>query len=106
MIDNMFAKDDVKKSKSSDDIAYNHLDLVGDTARACLGMEQFNTYRKQYVIAEEKMVDAMLMCTTSYMSGSFGLNEYASKMLVYMTRLKDLRMLLDTVTINSKKGKK
>ena len=86
--------------------ATEQVDIAGDLARHCLAMEDFQKYKRQYELAQEKMISAMEMCTKSYMSGDFDITTYGAKMLVFMTRIKDLRMLLDTVTYNAKKGKK
>ena len=79
------------------------INMISGVAKNCLSMEQFKTYKKQYEIAESKMVQALLMLTESFNAGRLDLTTYGSKMLVYMTRIKDLRMLLDQVTADAKK---
>ena len=78
---------------------------IGDKARACLATEQFKSYRDQYESSEQKMIQSMIKTTDLFLSAEFSLEIYGSKMLVYMTRIKDLKMLLDVVVVNSKKGK-
>ena len=104
IFNDMFKSDVEKKSEQADKLAAENIRLTGDIARTCLSLSQFKSYRTQYAAAEENMVQAMLMLTESFNAGRVALTEYGSKMLVYMTRLKDLRMLLDVVTLNSKKG--
>jgi hypothetical protein len=91
--------------KTVDKEISEQINMIAATAKNCLSLEQFKTYRKQYESAEEKMVQAMLMLTESFNAGRLDLTTYGSKMLVYMTRLKDLRMLLDTITNDAKKVK-
>jgi len=101
----MFKPQDVKALEKADKQVEEKLSMTGAVARYCLNSSSFQKYRRQYQSAEEKMIQAMMMCTESYMAGRFDLTSYGSKMLVYITRLKALRSLLDTVTLDSKKGK-
>lgn len=94
-----------KAEEKPDQQIDEQISLVGDIARVCLAMEEFKSYRKQYEAAEQKMVQTMLMLTESFNAGRVDLTTYGAKMLVYMTRVKDLRMLLDAVLVDSKKGK-
>lgn len=79
------------------------LNAAAAAANACLSTDSFSYYRKQYEKAESKMLEAMMMMTESYYSGNIQLEAYGAKMLVYMTRLKDLRSLLDKVTRDARK---
>lgn len=100
----IFKPETEKERAQAEKDAQAKIDLTGDAARACLRLESFKAYKKQYISAEEKIVTAMLKCTQSYLAGQFEMVSYGSQMLVYMTRLKDLRSLLDAVTLDSKKG--
>ena len=100
-----FKKTDVVEEKRIEKEAQESIKAVGNAARACLSTEQFKTYRSHFEHSEKKMVDALLMLTKSFEAGSFDLSAYGSKVLVYMTRLKDLRILLDVVEADAKKGK-
>jgi len=81
------------------------VNMAGECARFCLGIEAFQRYKRQYLLAQERMLSAMEMCTQAFMAGQFDITTYGAKQLVYMTRLKDLRMLLDQIETDSKKGK-
>ena len=81
------------------------IDLTGDMARNCLATDQFKVYRDNYEKAEKKIVLAMLKCTQCYLANQFDFQSYGNQMLVYMTRMKDLRSLLDIVEADARKGK-
>lgn len=93
---------DIFKPDTDKKIA-KEISIVADMARACLSTEQFQAYKKQYESAQSKMVDVMLMLTESHNSGQMDITKYGAKMLVYMTRIKDLRMLLDQVEKDARK---
>jgi hypothetical protein len=100
----MFTAPDSAAEKKAQAETDEKIRLTGDIARVCLSMDQFKVYRKQYAAAEEKMIDEMMMTTACFSSGSIDLTQYGAKMLVCITRLKDLRMLLDTVESNARKS--
>ena len=99
---NAFKKDVVKEAET---VVNEKINLVGDSARVCLNLPQFKAYKDKYIKAESKVIDTMLLLTDAYMRGEVNIELYATKTLVYMTKLKDLRMLIKTVTVDSKKGK-
>jgi len=86
--------------------ASNGIDLVGDYARSCLCTLEFKKYKDKYVEAEKRVIKSLLILTDTYLSGNMDISSYGTKVLVLITRLKDVRMLLDTVTTDSKKGKR
>ena len=75
-------------------------------ARICFALKQFADYKKQYQQVEDKMLVAMAALTESYLAGKFDLITYGARMLVYMTRLKDLKLLLSVVESDIRKGEK
>lgn len=101
----MFKPEDQKALVREEKIAKENIRLTGDMARACLNTSPFKRYKEQYVKAEAGVVDAMLKLTEVYVQGGFALEAYATKTLVYMTKLKDIRALLTTITSDSRRGK-
>ncbi len=99
-------KPKVVAAKKADKIVNQDAIDCMNKARICLNNEAFKGYKKQYAKAESKMVDTMTALTSSYLEGRFDLTAYGAKMLVYMTRLKDLRLLLDVVKTDIRKGEK
>ena len=102
--DNHYGKTDTKKEKQEIKDLEESFKVLGANARACLHSHLFHTYRKQYEVTEEKMVESMLRLTTRLECGEFDLNAYGTKVLILMTRLKDLRSLLMIIKNDSKKG--
>jgi len=90
--------------KNDEKVLDKEINMIGGIARKCLALPQFKKYRDQYIKSEQKILEAMLKTTQSFTSGSFDFTSYGAKMLVYMTRLKDLRLLVDRIKIDSKKG--
>ena len=103
---NLFGKTDEKELQKKEKEVQKVLSMTGAIARNCLRLSQFQKYKKQYQSAEEKMIKVMEKLTDSFQAGEMDITTYGCKMLVYMTRLKDLRMLIDVVEIDSRKGKK
>lgn len=87
--------------------AENSIKIAGDVARKCLTHQDFKLYRDYYKRAEENVLDAMISYTNSFFLNDTGdISKYAMKMMRFMTKLQDLRSLLDTIDKNSKKGLK
>ena len=103
---NNIFKPEVKEAAKADREVNKEAEDCMSKARICFALKQFAEYREQYVKAEAKMVAAMDKLTEAYLSGLFDLTTYGAKMLVYMTRLKDLRILLDVVNSDIRKGEK
>jgi hypothetical protein len=101
MISNMFKAPDAREEQKIREDAAESIRLTVDIAKQCLAMEQFKSYRTQYESAEQKMVAEMLMVTVTFNAGRMDLMQYGAKMLVCMTKLRDLRLLLDTVNSNA-----
>ena len=102
---NLFKPEVKESAKANREVTREAEDCLSK-ARICFALKQFAEYRDQYAKAEAKMVTAMDKLTEVYLSGVFDLNTYGAKMLVYMTRLKDLRILLDVVNSDIRKGEK
>lgn len=102
--DDHFGKTDVKKEKQEAQDIKDSLKSLGNTARVCLNSSQFHDYRKQYEATEAKVVESILRLTSNLENGELDLTAYGTKVLVFMTRLKDLRSLLTIVKNDSKKG--
>ena len=101
----MFKAEDIKELEQADLLAEKNINLTGDMARNCLRQSSFKRYKEQYEKSERAVLLGMLSLTKAYTSGQFTLESYATKTLVYMTRLKDIRLLLDTLSVDAKKGK-
>ena len=95
-----------KEVKKADKVVNQAASDCMNTAKICFGLKQFSEYKQQYLAAEAKMIGAMTALTESYIAGNFDLNAYGARMLVYMTRLKDLRLLLDVVNSDIRRGEK
>ena len=91
--------------KADEKIVNEKINLTGQIARSCLNLPQFKAYKDKYIKAESKVIGTMLLLTASYMKGELTLETYGTKVLVYMTRLGELKRLIGTVTTDAKKGK-
>lgn len=100
----LFKKEDEKELAKLEIEVNKKINITGDVARVCLGLVQFAKYRETYEKAEKVIVDTLLCVTKNFERGHINFETYGTKMLVYMTRLKAARALLDTINNDSKKG--
>ncbi len=99
----MFKKDNTQSVEERE--TEKAINMTGDIARMCLSTTQFKLYKEQYTKAEGKVLKSLLVLTDRHISGEISQETYAVRTLVYMTRLKNIRMLLATVTSDARKGK-
>lgn len=79
---------------------------VGDSARSCINTEAFQSYKRDFERAQDKIVDAMIEYTQIFFSDDNGnIATYGAKMARYITKLQDLKALLTVVENDAKKGK-
>ena len=77
------------------------------SAKVCVNNEDFKKYRIELAKAEEKMVKSMISFTNGFMSSINGdMSFYGAKMCRMITKLSDLRSLLDAVEVDIRKEKK
>lgn len=92
------------KPKSSEDTE-KQLNHTGMIARQCLTHEDFKHYRKQYEKAEAQAIDALIQETERFMNDPSGdVGKFAMMVVRRVTRLQDLRLLLNVVDKDAKKG--
>lgn len=70
---------------------------AGDTARKALNSVEFVEYKKSYENAEKAMVDSMLAYTDAFFCNGTDLALYGAKIARMMTKLQDLKVLLNKV---------
>lgn len=109
-MDNIFSPQsqaDKEALKVSQQEAVDKIKRTAEAAQACLGSEQFATYKRDYEKAETQIVDVMIRYTKSFFSEDKGdISKYGAMMSRYITKLDDMRMLLRQVGNDAKrKGK-
>lgn len=78
------------------------LNIVGEIARKCLTLQEFETYRREYEEAERKVLDDLIDYTQLYIQNPNGdVVKYAFTVVRLLTRLQDYRSLLKKVTNNA-----
>lgn len=86
---------------SEDKKVREDIEAVGKAARACLNTEQFKEYKDRFEKAYMTMVNRMV----NYRPDDDRPDSYAFKMVEYSTWVKAMRILLDAVVVDAKKGK-
>jgi hypothetical protein len=81
------------------------VNLTGDAARACLATKEFKTYRAQYAILEEKVIEELIKEASNFCVSGDSTEKFGAKCLVKLTRLRDLRSLMTKVLVDAEKGK-
>jgi hypothetical protein len=75
-------------------------------AKVCLSNKDFEEYRAEYVKAEGKQIALMIAFTNGFMAQDNGdMAYYGAKIARMLTRLSDLRTLLDAVESDLRKEK-
>lgn len=98
----LFKDKELQKLKDAEE----SLRIVSDKARQCLGYDDFKSYRDSYVRAESGMLDAIINYTNNFVQSEHGdVNKYAITMIRYITKLQDLRSLLNTIETDAKRGR-
>lgn len=99
-----------QSQKEKEDFAVKQKELADAITRAtkaaqsCLNSEQFHGYRRQYQNAEKKLVDVMIRYTRSFFTEEKGdMAKYGANMARYITKLDDMRMLLNQVESDAKR---
>lgn len=79
---------------------------TADMAKACLSVEQFHKYKKQFQSSQDKIINVMIMYSRTFFAADNGdMAKYGAIMSRYMTKIEMLRMLLERVeTDSNKKG--
>ena len=73
-------------------------------AKKCLTHGDFQKYREEFQLAYDNILHDMCLFTDSYLLAGRGTPEgYALKMVQYMQRIQDLRILLSKVNIDANK---
>ena len=88
-----------KRSEESYKIAYS-------VACGCLSSDNFKRYRREYENSQEQMMAVLFKITDVYLAGQIDHQTYISRVLVHVTKMKDLRSLLDGVELDKKRGEK
>lgn len=74
---------------------------IGDNARACINTGVFQDYKKNFELAYEKILDAMISYTNNFNGNP---EMYAMRMMCFIQQIQDLRLLLVRTEIDAKKG--
>lgn len=78
---------------------------IGDLARKCLTHGDFHQYKEQYEKAYSGILDAMISYKTEFMSQANGdIAVYAMKLSCYLQKIQDLKLLIQQVERDTKKG--
>lgn len=98
----MFSAD----TEKTDDLEKS-FERVVSQAKACVNNPEFKEYRKAFVAAQEKMVAQMIQFTNTFMAQESGdMSFYGTKMVRMVTKLSDLKALLDAVDADIRKEKR
>ena len=101
----MSFKDAFKAQPKANDEPEKQMNQTGMIARQCLSHEDFKHYRKQYEKAEAQVINALIQDTEEFMRESGAdVTKYALMVVRRITRLQDLRLLLNVVDKDAKKG--
>lgn len=102
---------DIFKPKEAKDIAKKlndaeiALEVAGDMARRCLGMEEFKVYRESFKRAEEGIMDSLISYNHYFsLSDSGDISKYALKVSRLLTKVESVRKLLSDIESNAKRG--
>jgi len=80
---------------------------TGDIARKCLTHEDFRLYRDAYIRTERASVNALILYTKNFVENPGGdINKYAITCMRLLTRIQDLRALLNNVDNDAKREEK
>lgn len=94
-----------KPEKKENDDLQKSVDKVISQAKLCLTSKEFEKYRKAYEAAEAKMVANLISFTNGFMSLDSGdMSFYGAKVARMITKLSDLKALLDGVESDVRKG--
>lgn len=105
LLKNIFLTKDQKELNKQLQDAEKSIDLTGDIARKCLGHEDFRLYREQYKRTEASTIDALITYTKNFVESPTGdITKYAMTTMRLLTKLQDLRYLVRSIEIDSKKG--
>lgn len=85
--------------------AVEHLNASIQMAKKCLTHGDFHKYREEFEKAYDFILTDMVGFTNRYLAEERGsLEMYAVKMIRYMQRIQDLRVLLNRVNVDSNKS--
>ena len=94
------------KTEQFDAKAVEHLNAAIQSAQKCLTHGDFHKYKEQFEKAYEYILTDMVAFTNGYLAQERGsLEMYAVKMIRYMQRIQDLKVLLSKVQLDANKTK-
>jgi hypothetical protein len=77
--------------------------LAGEAARKCLTLQEFQIYTQQFEKAQEAIVIKMIQYTKAFFESEHGdMTKYGANMARFITKIQDLRVLLDRVNSDAK----
>lgn len=100
--DNIFEPEE--KDKDEEGKSIEHLNDAIKAAKKCLQHGDFNKYKDEFQKAYDRILVDMLLFTHRYLAEErCSLEMYAVKMIRYMQRVQDLRLLLSRVELDANK---
>jgi len=81
------------------------VNLTAEMAKRCLNMEEFKAYRESFEAMERKIIDEMVMDAAGFTTQNESTERFGMKCLIKLTRIRDLRALLNKVSSEARKVK-
>lgn len=88
----------VEEDKESIKKAAEKVEAAGKAAKKCLNTDEFAIYREQFAKANDAIINKMMQYTKAFFESEHGdMAKYGANMARFITKLQDLRILLDKV---------
>jgi len=100
--DDQFKFEDIFKTNEVDaesiKEAAKKIDEAGKAARKCLTLQEFQIYRQAFEKAQEAIINKMIQYDSAFFASEHGdMPKYGATMARFVTKIKDLRILLNKV---------
>lgn len=83
----------------------SEIQRVAAMARACMGTKEFKEYRARYEVLQAKIIDELIKDARMFSADQTDMAKFGAKCLVRLTRLNDLRSLLESVAADENRDK-
>jgi hypothetical protein len=74
------------------------INKTAEMAKHCINSDIFAEYKKKYEVLEKVIVDSLLIEAKNFCGGGENLEKFGAKCLVRLTKLGDLRAIINDVT--------
>lgn len=96
--------DEIEKKESK---ITAEIQAISDRGRSCLNMKEFTDYAAEYVVLERNLTNFLIDYTKKWQNYEISsIEKYGVKIMLLLSRLGDLRALIDKVNLDANRGDK